>query len=145
MYEVKNVKEFEGNEGIGFNCSLYKDGVKIAHVRDDAFGGQYDFDFNDQSEEVELDAFCAKLPKNINPYDKTWYPVDADQYVGKLVSDFVHNRKMKRICKTKTVVVHDDLKEGEYIVYSCPYDEKMIAFINKKYAGKNPQFINEQV
>jgi hypothetical protein len=149
MYEVKNVKEFLGNEGMGFNCTLYKDGVKIAHVRDDAWGGMYDFDFYDRVNhnelEAELDAHCATLPLNVNEFDGHEYPVDADQFVGKLVSDFVHNRKMKRICKKKTIVVHDGLKEGEYIVYNCPYDEKIIAQINKEYAGQNPQFINEQV
>ena len=31
IYTVKNVKNFQGREGDGFECSLYKDGKRIGN------------------------------------------------------------------------------------------------------------------
>lgn len=42
-YTIKNVKTHRGHDGDGFNCDLYENGKKIAHVHDDAWGGAYDY------------------------------------------------------------------------------------------------------
>ena len=42
--KVTNYKGHRGHDGMeGFNCILSYKGVKIAHVHDDAYGGEYDY------------------------------------------------------------------------------------------------------
>ena len=48
MYQVKKIKLFRGREGEGYNCNLYRGNSKVAEVRDDASGGEVDFDWTDQ-------------------------------------------------------------------------------------------------
>ena len=44
MYSIKNVKFHKAHQGMeGFNCDLYKNGIKVAYVYDDARGGGYDY------------------------------------------------------------------------------------------------------
>ena len=51
-YTVKNVKSFQGLEGQGFECSLYKDGKKIGTCTDTASGGEIDY-YIDEEEFLE--------------------------------------------------------------------------------------------
>jgi hypothetical protein len=44
-YELKNVKTYDSRNGIGFSAVLYKDGKKIADVRDAGVGGEIDIDY----------------------------------------------------------------------------------------------------
>lgn len=46
-WTVKNVKSWNGQEGRGTTCTLYRDGKKVADCRDDATGGAWNFDFDD--------------------------------------------------------------------------------------------------
>ena len=46
-YSVRNVKQFRGREGHGFNATLYRDNVKVALVMDAANGGEYRFEWVD--------------------------------------------------------------------------------------------------
>lgn len=43
-YSVKSVKFFDTPDGGGFNCTLYKDGKKVAHVHDAGWGGSLHYD-----------------------------------------------------------------------------------------------------
>jgi hypothetical protein len=47
-YTVKAIKLFRGNEGVGFNCNLYRGNVKVAEVTETASGGEVDFYWTDQ-------------------------------------------------------------------------------------------------
>lgn len=47
-YTVKGVKSFIGNEGHGFNATLYRDGKAVAFVYDDASGGPVAFEWKDR-------------------------------------------------------------------------------------------------
>ena len=43
--EVKSVKFHRGHDGMdGLNCKLYVDGKFVAHVHDDAYGGEFEYD-----------------------------------------------------------------------------------------------------
>ena len=43
--EVKSVKFHRGHDGMqGLNCKLYVDGKYVAHVHDDARGGEFEYD-----------------------------------------------------------------------------------------------------
>ena len=46
-WTVKNVKSWNGQEGRGTTCILYRDSKKVASCRDDAMGGPWSFDWFD--------------------------------------------------------------------------------------------------
>ncbi len=62
MYTVKGIKSFQGEEGYGFNATLYRDGKKVATVSDYAHGGPLDIRFTNEDEEVKLQEHVRALP-----------------------------------------------------------------------------------
>ena len=40
MYQVKKIRLFNGREGGGFNCNLYRGNAKVAEVIEDGSGGE---------------------------------------------------------------------------------------------------------
>ena len=52
IYTVKNVKTFTGMEGLGWECSLYKDGKRLGTVLDDAHGGMLIFHIDKAEEKI---------------------------------------------------------------------------------------------
>lgn len=141
-YQVKNVKSFQGREGHGFECSLYKDGKKIGTVTDTADGGMIDF-YLDKGEEEILEAFCKTLPKWSSELTGKKHDTDKDMFITNLVDEWEDNKKLKRLCKTKTVVLMSDNKEGEYSVFNIKFSENAKQQILKKY--ENPVFMNERL
>ncbi|MEW5833362.1 MAG: hypothetical protein AB1763_11060 [Campylobacterota bacterium] len=124
-YTLKNVKTFSGMEGRGFNASLYRDGKKVAEVRDDATGGPLRFDwadalqpkvvidafdyagnpirFNGSEEEKRLHDFCNALPQRES--NGRTLRVDPDWYVSELVDTADLMKRVKRHMKTKVVII----------------------------------------
>jgi hypothetical protein len=49
VYTIKGLKTFTGNEGQGYNVSLYRNGKRVAFVIDDASGGEVDFQWCDHN------------------------------------------------------------------------------------------------
>lgn len=45
--ELKAIKTFTGTEGTGFSANIYVDGKKAGHVSDAAYGGCYNYDYDD--------------------------------------------------------------------------------------------------
>src|SRR5687768_17542817 len=64
-YEAKGIKTFRGQEGEGYNASLYRDGKKVAFVIDDASGGMLDVEWLDRKEEQLLKDHCVTLPDQV--------------------------------------------------------------------------------
>ena len=148
IYTVKNVKDFIGREGHGYECSLYKDGKRIGRVTDTAGGGMVDF-YLDKGEKEILDTHCKTLPKWGKEYGDSEYDTDCDHFVTSLVSAFEANaHKMKQYrkwCKNQTVfrVVGD--KDGEFRTLSQPYTESIKAHLEKKFVGQGLVIVNELI
>jgi len=144
-YTVKNVKSFMGREGYGFECSLYKDGKKIGTVTDTAGGGMTDF-YLDDGEEKILDDFCLTLPKWGSEYGDNEYDTSSDIFLSNLVEEFEVKKKLKKDCKTKTLVkVMKDGKEQIYI-YKCAFSEKIkTAIKTRDYPDTDIVFVNETI
>lgn len=53
-WSVKNVKSWEGHEGLGTQCSVYRNGKKVAIFLDDANGGDADFRWLDTGDLVDI-------------------------------------------------------------------------------------------
>lgn len=146
IYTVKNVKSFQGREGNGYECSLYKDGKKIGTVTDTASGGMTDF-YLDKGEKEILDAHCLTLPKWGSEFgdgeDK--YDTDCDIFIGNIVSEFEQTRDMKRKCNKKTLfTLHTDKKKGMFWSMNSLYTPKIKAYLEDKYGKKLKEIINER-
>lgn len=66
-FEIKSLKFFVGDEGQGFNCDLFIDGVKVYHIRDNADGGEFRWDMYDGIKErrlaYDLKKMIQKMPE----------------------------------------------------------------------------------
>lgn len=102
-YSVKGVKNFRGNEGYGFNATLYRDGKAIAFVIDDANGGVYSYEWKDKAEEKLLDDHVKTLPK-VHEHGME-LTVDADWFVSDLVDDYNLEKDAAKMVKGKVAML----------------------------------------
>jgi hypothetical protein len=142
-YAVKNVKSFQGREGIGFECSIYLDKKRIGSATDTASGGEINF-YLDTGEREKLDKFCLTLPKWGSEFqDGKEFNTDADIYISNLVNAFELNKKIKGWCRTKTVFKLASYKDGEYSTIKAKFDGKVKAYLLGKYSKKGLVIMNE--
>lgn len=156
MYSVRKVKTFEGMEGQGFNAELMRDGRPVAFVIDEASGGEYHFDWYDQShgesaEEKLLTDFCAQLPKEkLGPEfcsaagDEI--AVDPDMYVGRLVDEYEDAKRLVRLCRTRLLFRVKGDTPGEYRTVSLARVtlEQARAAMAKKYGDTLEEVLNDR-
>ncbi len=166
MYHVKNVKTFKGMDGGGFNCSLYKDGKKIAECIDSGCGGEVMFHWMDfkapkikrdipniyvegkishvsfTPEENEFHQVCARETFEI--LGKI-FPKTPDVKVEELINEFENTKRLKRMCKTKTLfrVKSKSYQDGEWMVLKIPFTPKVKEHIITKYG--NCIILNETI
>jgi len=162
VYSVKNIKSFTGREGLGFECTLYKDGKKIGTVTDTANGGEVDF-YLDKGEEDKLRAYCKTLPRTYyddvknttsltkKQFEKFWKEgreIHAGDFVTALVEKWENDKRQKaqrrRWCKRETVFRIEGDKKGNYRTISQPYDIKIKAHLMQKYKGQGLVIVNEE-
>ena len=143
VYTVKAVKSFQGREGYGYECSLYRDGKKVGRVVDTANGGMVDFYLNDGEEEI-LDAYCKTLPKWKSQFDGKMNDTDADMFIGRLVDEYENEKRFKRICRTKTVVKMTTDEDGSYSTFKCKFTPEIKQKIIERYGDKIVEFVNER-
>lgn len=150
VYTVKNVKTFRGMEGQGFECSLYKDGKKIGTVTDDAQGGPYRF-FLKKGEEEILQAHAKTLPKlpwgftPHPPLDPDGMTQDADIVVNNLVEDFLEEKRLRKMCKSKIIfTLHSDKGPVAYWEMKNIFSPKMRTYLQDKYGDDLKEIINER-
>ena len=87
MYTVKGIKAFEGMEGPGFNADLYRDGTRVAHVRDMGNGGPMDFEWEAMGEEARLREYAKTLPPLVVPNCPRPLNMTPDLVVARLVDE----------------------------------------------------------
>ena len=139
MYTLKNVKTFMGMEGHGFNASLYKDGKKVAVVIDSAYGGCYDYRWDN---EADREPFMQYV-KDVNPSDNK---LCSDEiFISRLVDGYLKRQQFKRWCRKQTVFRLKGDKDGEYRTLLGKYFPASKKFLTDKYADKLEAIINEEV
>lgn len=152
VYTIKSVKTFRGTEGEGFWCVLYRDKKKIGSVTDTADGGEIHF-FLDKGEKEILDLFCMQLPHESVENEEAWvkaiYPngreVDADAYLCRLVDEYLHTKRLKRLCSKKTLFLLKDEKDPNCMrTVLVPFSPKVADHLRKKYGDNLKEIINER-
>ncbi len=148
IYTVKNVKTFTGREGLGWECSLYKDGQRLGTVLDDAHGGNLMFSI-DRAEEKALEDYCKTLPKRPwgfdgDDLDPEGCDVSGEIFVSDLVGDFLENRDMKKRCKTHTVFTLKDGEKNAIWSMKSLFTPKVKKHLQDKHGDNLKEIVNER-
>lgn len=102
---LKRVKVFKGHDGVGLDCDLYVNGKKVAHVFDDASGGQVEYQaYGPDVQEnwkilEELQAYAKTLPKVKSEYFPEGLDQDLDGLINNILMDMEKEKAMKKIAK----------------------------------------------
>ncbi len=142
MYTVTKVRSFRGRDGYGFNTDLMKDGIKIAFVIDEGCGGCLHYEWADLMEKDALNKHIKTLPKVKSPCGEM--TVDIDLFVSRLVDVYEAEKKLKRLCKTKTLFRLKTDNEGTYRVIARRFDAAVKEFLLKKYGDNLGEIANER-
>jgi len=151
-YTVKGVKSFIGNEGHGFNATLYRDGKAVAFVYDDASGGPVAFEWKDRDgglvevetrthdgrpwtvkmthEERAYHTFVSAMPKQ--SFEGMELDVTMDIHVSDLVNDALLLKDVARMTKGKVAFIKAD---GKLYTAKCEPHAENIAAIKAKHVG----------
>lgn len=162
MYSVKNVKSFEGREGLGYNCTLYCGKQRVATVIDSANGGEAQFrwlDHDAPAVEVTYDCYGRTVTRKATPNEaaflnfikgKTYeaygstYNYDGSAYVAKLVDDFEATKQFKRWCRKKTVFRVKGDAPDRWRTISVMYREDIKQELERRYGDQLEEVLNER-
>lgn len=135
-YTVKNVKTFRGREGMGTNCSLYRDGKKIALVDDPATGALYwNFHFvteDRRQQKEDLEEFAKKSLRSAKGkvyLGETFKLMTSGDSLSSTFMSCIcdisdQDKQLKNQCKTKTLVRLSTDEEGGYHIWNCVFSPK---------------------
>ena len=133
-WAVKNVKSFVGNEGYGFNASVYYKGKRVALAYDDASGGPVVVQWSDKAAEQALQTHLKTLPEV--PYDygvvRGAYKVDEGMFVVRLVDRYEEDKQLKRHCKTKTLFRCKGDEDGSWRTVKIPFSKITVEHLSNK-------------
>jgi len=148
-YSVKNVKTFNGREGIGFNATLYKGKTKIAECIDDAHGGETMIRFypEHRNEEQILVEHCKGLPpvKLFGTSDEL-FDITPDMFIEDLINEYQKQKdinKIKKACSTQTLYRLKNQQKGEYYISKQPYDARVKMLLELKHRDNLAEIFNE--
>ena len=102
-----------------------------------ANGGCFDWIYlnNDLCKEFEADAATTNL------HDVSEH---TDAFIGIMVDDHLNTKRLKRMCKSKTVFTLKSSVEGDCYTIKHPYDERVKDHLNNKYGDDLVEIINER-
>lgn len=162
-FTIKGLKDGGiGREGPMYSASLYADGKRVASGYDSGVGGEVVLDWigrkpNEEPNEVErefarqaIDRYemgedLAKAKADGTKVDY-WTPSAMGSFFASLCDAFDNARRLKRMCRTKTLflLVDDDPAEG-YRTIDQKFDAKLAARIRLKYFDKVKTILNEDL
>ncbi|MCK9543604.1 MAG: hypothetical protein M0R03_16420 [Novosphingobium sp.] len=161
----KNVKTFQGMEGVGINADVYINGVKCYFIIDSGDGGDLEFRdiiqgniTNIQFNKMLLDEYIKSLPEkkwNIGGTEK-FFKVTLEDYINDKIVEWDEQRqkkkfqnKMKKLFKTCIVFGVPDSGSYQYLNFKKPLDsfppeylDMQIHNVQKKYCKGDVQILN---
>lgn len=120
-YSVKNVKKFRGREGVGINCSLYRDNIRVAFYIDTANGGQGYFENWESAEERDKFMEFVKSRPEVEFHGVTLTP-SPDMAMDNLLEAFDILKQAKK--KTFFRMASRKYAEGHWNVMNVPYSQE---------------------
>jgi len=155
-FEIKKFGSMRTPDGGGYSFDLYIDGAKAAFVCQEGNGGctmvqWYDRVHGKSALEDKFAAHVAALPPEVIPetaeqWEKDLYPggtraIDTDTFLAGLADDYENARRIKRLCRTKTLYRLPNDKPGTFWEVRKPFSPDLKA----RLLAKHPQavFVNE--
>ena len=151
-YSVKNIKSFQGREGYGFNCNLYRGKKKIAFCYDDASGGEVRIDwltggYNGGEEGRLLREHLASLPPVESEFDPNRpLRIDEGWFITDCVSQWERDRdlrKMRKQCQTKTLFRLRGQGRGQYHILNVPCNEQTRNYLRQRHGEDVTEIFND--
>jgi hypothetical protein len=162
----KNLKTFEGMEGIGINADVYINGVKCLFIKDGGDGGEMDFDEYIHGKNPELvvenikllNDYVDQLPKEKWELGDTvkYFKVKLDDYLNKKIDEILNakeiaklEKKMNKLFLTAIVFGVPNTGKISYLDYKRDLStfpeiwlKQQIANVQKKYCIGEVQILN---
>jgi len=167
-YEVKGVKTHRGHEGEPLaQCSLYRNGKKVALYSDGDWGGEARLDWSDWKAPTVIvhttnykdepwDMKCtpeeALLMEHVKgmvyPHDPRFgdkpLALGMDGFVSGLIDEVENAKRLKKAAKTKTLfILKEKGREVEYQTNS-PYTPEVKERLEKEYGDKLVRILNTE-
>lgn len=146
-YSIKGLRSWNTDDGGGYECKLYLGDKKVADCLHNGTGGDVGIRFTDPEEAQTFDRFIEDQPKRRFPANLGGgeYSVNADVYVGGLVSDELDRRALKRYCAKKTLFrLEGEGPDDGWRTLSIPYDPRAQAYLDKKYPDRVKEIANKR-
>lgn len=130
---IKNSKSVELYNGVAWSCKLLIDGMYAAFVSNRGDGGETRFDWTN-----------TEFQKRFEDYVKTTPHKDGEMLVSHLCDELDNEKRLKRLCKGKTVVVMRGNKEGTYSTFKIPFSQEVKNKLIQIHGDKIIEFVNER-
>jgi hypothetical protein len=144
------LKTFYTPDGGGYNCTLYRDGKRVAEIHDGGHGGEIEIEIAwlDRSSRImNVEAGYCTYPEEtilLNHVKGMYYPADTalgikensltmgtSGFIGELVSDFEFEKKVRRLIKNSTCYRTKPQGSGEFWTIKAPFTAAVKARIQK--------------
>lgn len=130
---LKKVKMFKGHDGVGLDCDLYVDGVKVCHVFDDARGGEVDFEpYGNTPAEVKInrgllikaEEYARSLPGSPSIFNEdVMMPNDLESLINNILAEMEKEKEIKKLEKkfaTHIISYNKETGASRMISYGKP-------------------------
>lgn len=144
-YRLKGVRKTRGIEGKGFECNMYIENLRVAHVLDDASGGP-----------VQINFINSEIQQETEELMKSWYSTTKDwktsqkqnpvlpltgslaiaSWVISEIDRILNEKKFDRLSKTKTLFQLAGDSENTFRTINRPFSEESKNGIYEKYDTK---------
>jgi hypothetical protein len=163
-FSVKNIKSFNGREGVGYSATLYLDGKKFAEILDDANGGEVDVHcFDVDAPKVSINTYIGKdgvqhtwnvtpnyallhnyvktLPKWKSSFCDEMYDMEVGLFVEELVNKILDEKKLAKAKKKGICFKLTTDNKNTYRTINTHDMEVAVAYLNKQFGLNSYQFI----
>jgi hypothetical protein len=163
-FTVKNIKSFNGHEGIGYSATLYLDGKKFAEILDDANGGDVEVHcFDVENGKVSISTYIDKegiqhtlnvtpnyallhnyvltLPKWKSSFSDEMYDMTVGLFVEELVNKILDEKKLAKAKKKGICFKLTTDGKNTFRTINTHDMEVALNFLNKKFGLNSYQLI----
>ena len=146
-FELKNLKYFDGTDGLCFSMTVYIKGKKAFTAQNDGRGGDNLYTPYNSPDGLSLLEQAHAFAESLPPYVIEDWNISGDMDLDILLEELMQEKQekafFKKKCKTNTLFKLPDAKKGEYLIINRLYSEGMRAYV----LGKHPNaiIINEEL
>lgn len=132
-FEIKGLKFFRGNEGHGFNATVYKDGRKLGLVINEGNGGCFNYEMERTDQEMLESAARLFAIAEGEKVEEGMGRRFVDGFVEAMAIAKETDGKLRRAMKNKLVFTLPGDADGDFRTLNAPYDDRSKAHVLKKY------------